>query len=133
MADETVDAGVIGAGHNGLVAASMLADAGWDVLVREAQPEPGGAVRSAELAPGYVTDLFSSYYPMAVASPAMAALRLEDHGLRWSHAPAVVGHPRGPSDDAPPIVYHDPDRTAAESERRAPGDGETGHLVCRII
>ena len=124
MADETVDAVVIGAGHNGLVAASMLADAGWDVLVLEAQPEPGGAVRSAELAPGYVTDLFSSYYPMAVASPAMAALRLEDHGLRWSHAPAVVGHPRGPSDDDPPIVYHDPDRTAAEFERRAPGDGE---------
>src|ERR1700744_6057670 len=114
MADETVDAVVIGAGHNGLVAASMLADAGWDVLVLEAQPGPGGAVRSAELAPGYGTDLFSSYYPLAVASPAMAGLRLEDHGLRWSPASAVVGHPRGPSDDDPPIVYHDPDRTAAE-------------------
>jgi phytoene dehydrogenase-like protein len=30
-----------------LVAASILADAGWDVLVLEAQPEPRGAVRSA--------------------------------------------------------------------------------------
>jgi phytoene dehydrogenase-like protein len=30
MADETADAVVIGAGHHGLVAASMLADAGWD-------------------------------------------------------------------------------------------------------
>ena len=47
-----VDAVVIGAGHNGLVAAAMLADAGWDVLVLEAQSEPGGAVRSAELFAG---------------------------------------------------------------------------------
>ena len=38
------DAVVIGAGPNGLVAANMLADAGWDVVVLEAQPEPGGAV-----------------------------------------------------------------------------------------
>ncbi|WP_461480132.1 phytoene desaturase family protein [Mycobacterium sp. HUMS_1102779] len=102
----------------------MLADAGWDVLVLEAQHEPGGAVRSAELTPGYVTDLCSSYYPMTVASPAMAALRLEEHGLRWSHAPAVVGHPRGGSDEDPPIIYRDPARTATELERRHRADGE---------
>ena len=46
-AGDAADAIVIGAGHHGLVAASMLADAGWDVLVLEAQPEPGGAVRLA--------------------------------------------------------------------------------------
>ena len=121
---DTADAVVIGEGHHGLVAASMLADAGWDVLVLEAQPEPGGAVRSAELTPGYITDFFSSYYPMTVASPAMTALQLEDHGLRWSHAPAVVGHPRHATDDDPPIVYHDPARTAAELARRSPADGD---------
>jgi phytoene dehydrogenase-like protein len=124
MADETADAVVIGAGHHGLVAASMLADAGWDVLVLEAQPEPGGAVRSAELTPGYITDLFSSFYPMTVASPAMAALRLEDHGLRWSHAPAVVGHPRSGTDDDPPIIHRDPARTATELARRERADGD---------
>ena len=43
------DAVVIGAGPNGLVAANILADAGWDVVVLEAEPEPGGAVRTAEL------------------------------------------------------------------------------------
>ena len=37
---------VIGAGPNGLVAANLLADSGLDVLVCEAQPAPGGAVRS---------------------------------------------------------------------------------------
>ncbi len=121
---DSVDAVVIGAGHNGLVAAAMLADAGWDVLVLEAQPEPGGAVRSAELTPGFVTDLYSSFYPMTAASPAIAALGLEDHGLRWSHAPAVVGHPRSGDDDDPPILYRDAARTAAEFERRERSDGE---------
>ena len=42
-----VDAVVIGAGHNGLVAANMLADEGWAVTVLEANAVPGGAVRTA--------------------------------------------------------------------------------------
>ena len=58
----TPDAVVVGAGPNGLVAANRLADAGWSVHVLEAQPEPGGAVRSAEaLEPGFVTDHCSSF------------------------------------------------------------------------
>jgi phytoene dehydrogenase-like protein len=119
-----VDAVVIGAGHNGLVAAALLADAGWDVLVLEAQPDPGGAVRSAELVPGYISDLYSAFYPMSVASPALGALCLEEHGLQWSHAPAVVGHARSASDDDAPVIYRDPSRTAAELDRRCAGDGD---------
>src|ERR687893_3015149 len=89
------DAVVIGAGPNGLVAANLLADAGWDVLVLEAEWEPGGAVRSGELTglPGFRHDLFSSFYPLAMGSPAMRALDLEAHGLRWRRGPLVVAHP----------------------------------------
>jgi len=66
----TCDAVVVGAGPNGLVAANALADAGWDVVLVEAQNEVGGAVRSAEsVEPGFVTDLFSAFYPLAAASP----------------------------------------------------------------
>jgi len=43
---DTVDAVVIGAGPNGLVAANLLADAGWDVLVLESRDQIGGAVHS---------------------------------------------------------------------------------------
>ena len=119
---EHCDAVVIGAGHNGLVAANLLADAGWDVVVVEGADEPGGAVRSASVtAPGYTTDLFSSFFPMTAASPVMRALALEDHGLRWSHAPTVLAHVRR---DAPAALLHrDGERTAAGVEAEHAGDG----------
>ena len=44
------DAVVIGAGPNGLVAANVLADAGWSVEVLEEQPEPGGAINGGTTA-----------------------------------------------------------------------------------
>ena len=88
------DAVVVGAGPNGLVAANLLADAGWSVVVLERAPEPGGAVRSAELtAPGFVNDRFSAFYPFAAASPIIRSLALERHGLRWAHAPLVLAQP----------------------------------------
>ena len=77
------DAIVIGAGPNGLVAANVLGDAGWTVLVLEANAEPGGAVRTAEVtAPGFRNDLFSAFYPMTAASPVIAELNLGAFGLR---------------------------------------------------
>ena len=89
----TVDAVVIGAGHNGLVAANLLADAGWEVLVLEATTEAGGAVRTAELtAPGFRNDVCSAFYPLGAASPVLRELDLEPHGLAWRHAPAVLAH-----------------------------------------
>ncbi|BFO17761.1 hypothetical protein SHKM778_41490 [Streptomyces sp. KM77-8] len=58
------DAVVIGAGPNGLVAANLLADAGWSVEVLEEQPVPGGAVRHDRgVEPDFVSDLCSSFYP----------------------------------------------------------------------
>jgi phytoene dehydrogenase-like protein len=117
------DAIVIGAGHNGLVAANLLADRGWDVLVLEAEPEPGGAVRSAELSePGFVHDVFSAFYPFTVASPAFRALDLEAHGLRWRHGDLVVAHPS--SDGACAVLSRRPEETMASLDAFAPGDGE---------
>ncbi|MFE2646432.1 phytoene desaturase family protein [Streptomyces nigra] len=117
------DAVVIGAGPNGLVAANVLADAGWQVEVLEEQPEPGGAVRHDRgVAPDFVSDVFSSFYPLAAASPILAGLRLEEHGLRWSHAPSVVAHPL--TDGRCALLDRDVEVTAASLEAFAPGDGD---------
>ena len=89
----TVDAVVVGGGHHGLVAAALLADAGWDVCLLEASDRVGGAVRSEALHPGFTADLFSAFYPLYAASPVLQALDLEAHGLRLSHAPVVLAHP----------------------------------------
>lgn len=121
-----VDAVVIGAGHNGLVAANVLAERGWRVLALEAAERPGGAVKSGELTePGFTSDLFSSFYPLAPASPALRALRLEEHGVRWRRAPVAVAHPQ--PDGRCAVLSCDADETAASLDRFAPGDGERWH------
>ncbi|WP_433280620.1 phytoene desaturase family protein [Pseudonocardia xinjiangensis] len=124
------DAVVIGGGHHGLVAAAVLADAGWDVCVLESADVVGGAIRSAELHPGFTADLFSAFYPLSAASPVLRALELERHGLRWAHAPTVLAHPPRP-DGAPAAVLHrDRARTAAGLAEHHPGDGEAWLRLC---
>jgi phytoene dehydrogenase-like protein len=121
---QTPDAVVIGAGPNGLVAANMLADEGWKVLVLEAQPQPGGAVQSSELIePHFVNDHCSAFYPLAAASPIIRALRLDRYGLRWRRAPLVLAHPS--QTHGCPVLSTDIDETAASLDTYSPGDGDT--------
>jgi phytoene dehydrogenase-like protein len=116
------DAVVIGAGHNGLVAAAMLADAGWSVAVLEAHSGPGGAVRTEELTlPGFRHDTFSAFYPFAAASPAITALDLGAHGLRWRRSPLVLAHPT--PDGRCVALSTDVEETAASLDSYAAGDG----------
>ncbi|MDT0265773.1 NAD(P)/FAD-dependent oxidoreductase [Streptomyces sp. DSM 44915] len=125
------DAVVVGAGPNGLVAANLLADAGWSVEVLEAEPEPGGAVRSDRgVHPEYVSDVFSAFYPLAAASPVLAALRLDREGLRWSHAPRVLAHPL--SDGRCAVLGHDRAETAASLDAFAPGDGRAWEALTAL-
>jgi phytoene dehydrogenase-like protein len=124
------DAIVIGAGPNGLVAANVLADAGWDVLVLEAQSTPGGAVRSDhEVHPDFVHDTFSAFYPLALASRAITSLELERHGLVWEHAPAVLGHPFGDGQWA--VLHRDRELTAQGLDELRAGDGDAWLGLCR--
>ena len=123
------DAVVVGAGPNGLVAANRLLDAGWSVLVLEAQPDVGGAVRSArDVHPDHVHDTFSSFYPLAAASPTIRSFDLEQHGLSWTHAPAVLGHPL--PDGRWAVLHRDRSDTASGLDDLHAGDGDAWLELC---
>jgi phytoene dehydrogenase-like protein len=130
MAESTADAVVVGGGHHGLVAAALLADAGWDVCLLESTDVVGGAVRSTELHPGFTADLFSAFYPLGAASPVLRSLELDRHGLRWAHAPAVLAHPPRPDGGPAAVLYRDRERTAAGFDELHPGDGEAWLRLC---
>ena len=118
------DAVVVGAGPNGLVAANALVDAGWSVVLLEAQPDVGGAVRSdRELHADFVQDTFSAFYPLAAASPTLTSFGLERHGLTWRHAPAVLGHPL--TDGSWALLHRDRAVTAALMDDVHAGDGDS--------
>jgi phytoene dehydrogenase-like protein len=78
---KTWDVIVVGAGHNGLVAAGYLARAGLDVLVVEKNDWVGGAAVSRSLHPGI---LYSncSYVCSLLRPEIMRDLELPRHGLR---------------------------------------------------
>jgi len=87
-------ASVIGAGPNGLAAAIVLAQAGMQVDVLEAESTPGGAARTMELTlPGFRHDFGSAVYPLGAGSPFFSSLPLIDHGLEWIHSAAALAHP----------------------------------------
>ena len=89
-----LNATVIGAGSNGLSAAIVLAQAGVRVEVFEAEPIPGGAVRTMELTlPGFLHDFGAAVHPMAAGSPFFSSLPLQRHGLEWINSPAPLAHP----------------------------------------
>jgi phytoene dehydrogenase-like protein len=111
-----LDAVVIGAGHNGLVAACYLAKAGLRVEVVERDDVVGGAVSTVERFPGYRIDRGSSLHVMIGWTGIAGELELERFGLRyldcdpWGFLP-VAGAPGGG------ITFRvDLDRTCASIE-----------------
>jgi len=109
---------VIGSGPNGLSAAIVLAQAGMQVEVFEAERIPGGATRSMELTlPGFIHDFGSAVYPLGAGSPFFSTLPLHDYGLEWVRSPAPLAHPL---DDGKAIVLEQ-DLEAAEPKLGADG------------
>ena len=102
---------VVGSGPNGLAAGVVLARAGIDVTVLEAEDEIGGGTRSAELTvPGLIHDICSATHPTGVASPFFRSLDLERHGLQWLWPEVDAVHPIDGGRAG--VMFRDLDRTA---------------------
>ncbi|HVF32609.1 MAG TPA: NAD(P)/FAD-dependent oxidoreductase, partial [Acidimicrobiales bacterium] len=74
---------IVGAGHNGLVAACYLAQAGRDVLVLEQLDRPGGGSRTEETVPGHRFDLHSVAHNIINMTDIPAELDLAGAGLEY--------------------------------------------------
>ena len=74
---------VIGAGHNGLIAACYLAQAGRDVVVVEQLDRPGGGSRTEETIPGFLFDLHSAAHNIINMTDIPAELDLAAAGLDY--------------------------------------------------
>lgn len=77
------DAIIVGAGHNGLICAGYLAQAGKRVLVVERRHKVGGAVVTEEIVPGFKFDLGGSAHILIHHTPIIQDLKLLDYGLEY--------------------------------------------------
>ena len=103
------DAIVIGAGHNGLTAAAVMARGGLRVLCLEKNHFIGGMSSNTELVRGYHFELAGS-----IQFPLPNEL-YEDLGFDSCpiYEPEIQSASVGPSDEPPILLYSDPDRLLA--------------------
>ncbi|MEX2195937.1 MAG: NAD(P)/FAD-dependent oxidoreductase [Thermoleophilaceae bacterium] len=114
---------VVGAGHNGLVAACYLAKAGLDVLVLGASPVLGGMAATNPIfpeSPGHMINEGSIQASIFRATPIESELQLARHGLRQIAMDSAFAQ-LGP-DGSSLGLWNDVERTAAEIRRFSPSD-----------
>jgi phytoene dehydrogenase-like protein len=115
------DALVIGAGHNGLVAAGYLARAGKKVLVVERRRVLGGAAATEEIFPGFRVNTGASDAGRFLLQ-IVRDLGLEEHGLRWLEGPALIFAPQ--PDGTGLTLWRDVRQAQEEIARFSPGDAQ---------
>ncbi len=114
MSDRAV---VVGAGHNGLVAACYLAREGLDVTVVERDTVVGGAVSTVERFPGYRMDRGSSAHIMVRHTGIVEDLDLTSVGLHYQDLDPWGFAPFDGPDGQQGITFSvDLDRTCASVE-----------------
>jgi phytoene dehydrogenase-like protein len=110
----TVDVIIIGAGHNGLVAACYLAKAGLKTLVLERREIVGGGAVTEEVHPGFLCSTLD--HTVGPLSPQVVSdLNLSSHGLEFITPDVrVLSLTR---DNRSLCIYNDTSRTVNEIEK----------------
>ncbi len=129
MSAGSYDAIVIGAGHNGLIAAAYLSRAGKKVVVLERNDRVGGATVTREIFPGYRFTEFS--YVVSLLRPDIIRdLELPRHGLKILPLPSTVT----PMDNGDYLAaWDDHDLTRREIYRHSPRDAEAVDEYSRVM
>jgi phytoene dehydrogenase-like protein len=121
MARERFDAIIVGAGHNGLVTAAYLAQAGLRTLVLERRGRAGGLLTLDEVAPGVRAPIADGVE--GLAADVVRDLGLHTHGFHAIEPDVVAFSPS--TNGASLTLWRDPVRTATELRTRPkPRDAE---------
>src|SRR5215207_10112238 len=121
-ADDDYDAIVIGAGHNGLIAAAYLARAGRSVLLVEARDAVGGTAASERFG-GAIVNICNCDHVIFRTTPVITELDLERRGLRY-HDVEPSQHHLAWSGSTAWSQHHDLDATLDSLAHALPGEVE---------
>ncbi|MGD9076278.1 MAG: NAD(P)/FAD-dependent oxidoreductase [Desulfobacteraceae bacterium] len=115
---------VIGAGPNGLVAASYLAKAGLKVLILEKRHEAGGGMATEDVFGGHPINTHALFMMMVDYAPAYKDLDLEDaYGLKHVYPSLQFAMPL--RDGRCLCLYNDLDKTCRSIESFSKEDAST--------
>ncbi len=116
------DVVVVGAGHNALVCAGYLVQAGQRVAVLERRSIVGGAVVTEEIVPGFKFDLGGSAHILINHTPIVSDLKLADYGLEYIDLDPLFFAPF--PDGSQITIWKDVEKTCESIAKVCPEDAE---------
>ncbi|MDZ4768009.1 MAG: NAD(P)/FAD-dependent oxidoreductase [Chloroflexota bacterium] len=116
---------VVGAGHNALICAGYLAQAGYKVMVLERRHKVGGAVVTEEIVPGFKFDLGGSAHILIHHTPIVRDLDLASYGLDYLDLDPLFFAPF--PDHTALTIWRDVERTCQSIAAFSPKDADLYH------